>query len=264
MADAHSGLIPSLDERSTLDPRLSFLRSSLEFCQHEDDPTVSRSTDVHGQTSFETFAHLNVQGTFALNPFLGTRPSSAMGPVLFGALGTTDDINHFVFRSLTEMMGDKLTSESIVRYYFGTINTWFTIVEKAVFEPRFEQMWLEPSAETALLSLSMLLIVRAPEENAEASMQNTLYHSVKTLCTLVAVKVPLSIHVLQANLLVCLYELCHFMPQQAYLTLGTCVTIARAFGWLNESFWRHDQWVVRPRELKMFSILWWSLMFLDR
>lgn len=160
-------------------------------------------------------------------------------------------------------MGDKLTSESIVRYYFGTINTWFTVVERAGFEQQFEQMWLEPSAEAGLLSLSMLLIVRAPEENAEASIQNSLYHSVKTLCTLVAVKVPLSTSVLQAHLLVCLYELCHFMPQQAYLTLGTCATIVRAFGWHIESFWSHDQWIVRPRELKMSSILWWSMMFLE-
>ncbi|KUI58400.1 hypothetical protein VP1G_05633 [Cytospora mali] len=83
------------------------------------------------------------------------------------------------------------------------------------------------------------------------------------LCTLVAGKVSLSISILQANLLICLYELCHFMPQQAYLTLGTCVAMARVFGWHNESFWRNDQWIVRPRELKLFSILWWSMVFLE-
>lgn len=244
--------------------RLSFLPSSLEFCQHEDDPIIARSTEVPGQTNFETFAHLNAQGAFALNPFWGNRLGPALSPALFSSLETTEDIHHFVFRSLTEMMGDKLTSESIVRYYFGTINTWFTIVEKAGFEQRFEQLWLKPSAETGLLSLSMLLIVRVPEENAGTSMQNSLYHSVKTLGTLVAVKVPLAVSVLQANLLICLYELCHSMPQQAYLTLGTCATIVRAFGWHSESFWGQDQWILRPRELKMSSILWWAMVFLER
>lgn len=169
-----------------------------------------------------------------------------------------------MFRSVTQMMGDQLTAESIVRYYFGTVNTWFTIVERSGFEPRFGQIWTEPSAETGLLALSMLLIVRAPEDTPGVSMQNSLYHSIKTLCGLVAAKEPMSIPLLQANLLVCLYELCHFMPQQAYMTLGSCVTISRAFGWLSESFWRQDQWIVRPRVLKAYSIIWWSMMFLER
>ncbi|KAK2596873.1 hypothetical protein N8I77_012760 [Diaporthe amygdali] len=237
---------------------------SLEFCQHEDDAAVSRPTEASAQTSFETFASLSAQGAFALNPFLGSQLGPAIGPTLFASLGTTEDIHHFVFRSVTQMMGDQLTAESIVRYYFGTVNTWFTIVERSGFEPRFGQMWTEPSAETGLLALSMLLIVRAPEDTPGVSMQNSLYHSIKTLCGLVTAKEPLSIPLLQANLLVCLYELCHFMPQQAYMTLGSCVTISRAFGWLNESFWRQDQWIVRPRVLKAYSIIWWSMMFLER
>lgn len=264
VGDAHSRLNPASVERCILGLCLLCLHSSLEFCQHEDDPTVSRSTGVPGQTSLETFMQLNSQGAFALTPLLGTRLGPTISPALFASLERTEDVHHFIFRSVTETMGDKLTSESIVRYYFGTINTWFTIVERAGFERRLEQMWLEPSAETGLLSLSMLLIVRAPEENAEISMQNSLYHFAKTLCTLVSVRVPLSVSVLQANLLICLYELCHFMPQQAYLTLGTCVTIVSAFGWLNQDFWRHDQWIVRTRELKMYSILWWSMLFLER
>lgn len=199
-----------------------------------------------------------------MNPFLGNQLGPAVGPALFASLGSTEDIHHFVFRSVTQMMGDQLTAESIVRYYFGTVNTWFTIVERSGFEPRFGQMWTEPSAETGLLALSMLLIVRAPEDTPGVSMQNGLYHSIKTLCGLVAAKEPLSIPLLQANLLVCLYELCHFMPQQAYMTLGSCVTICRAFGWLSESFWRQDQWIVRPRVLKAYSIIWWSMMFLER
>ncbi|KAG6367904.1 hypothetical protein INS49_002103 [Diaporthe citri] len=237
--------------------------SSLEFCQHEDDAAASRPTEASAQTSFETFASLSAQGAFSLNPFLGSQLGPAIGPSLFASLGTTEDIHHFVFRSVTQMMGDQLTAESIVRYYFGTVNTWFTIVERSGFEPRFGQMWTEPSAETGLLALSMLLIVRAPEDTPGVSMQNSLYHSIKTLCGLVAAKEPMSIPLLQANLLVCLYELCHFMPQQAYMTLGSCVTISRAFGWLSESFWRQDQWIVRPRVLKAYSIIWWSMMFLE-
>lgn len=186
-----------------------------------------------------------------------------ISPAIFAPLETTEDVHSFVFRSLKQIMGDRSTAESNVRYYFGTINTWFTVIERASFEERMGRLWAEPSAETALLALCMHLIIRPPEEHPMMSMQNSPYHSVKTLCGIVAAKTPLSVSVVQANLLVCLYELGHLMPQQAYLTLGTCSTIVRAFGWLDESFWRQEQWIVRPGELKLCSLLWWSMIFLD-
>lgn len=217
-------------------------------------------------TSFEPLSSTNVQGTYAVSSFPGTPlgfASPVISPALFAPLESTDDAHSFVFRSLTQIMGDRMTAESSVRYYFGTINTWFTVVERTGFEERMGRIWAEPSAETGLLMLCMHLIIRPPEESPAVSMQNSLYHSVKTLCGIVVGKTPLSVSILQANLLVCLYELGHLMPQQAYLTLGTCITIVRAFGWLEESFWGQDQWMSRPGELKLCSILWWSIMFLE-
>lgn len=161
-------------------------------------------------------------------------------------------------------MGDRMTTESIVQYYFATINSWFTIVEKGRFDEQLEQIWSEPSADTALLTLCMLLVVRSPEESQAVSMQNSLYYSVKALCGIVMTKEPLSTSMLQANLLICLYEAAQFLPQQAYLTLGTCAALVRAFGWLNENFWSQEMWVSRTRELKLCSILWWSMVFLDK
>lgn len=240
--------------------------SSLEFCQHEDDQVPDRPAEASAQTSFEALGSAHAQGVFTVSPLLGSQvspPHPAISPALFVPLETTEDVHHFVSRSLAQIMGDKLTTEGIVRYYFGTVNSWFTIIERRNFEERLERMWSEPSAETGLLALCMLLTARSPEETP-ASVQNSLYHSVKTLCGIVATKTPLSTSVLQANILICLYEFGHLMPQQAYLTLGTCTTIARAFGWLDESFWGQDQWMARARELKLCSILWWSVVFLER
>lgn len=241
--------------------------SSLEFCQHEEDPAASRQAESSARTSFEPPGNINAQGPFSIHPFSGGQlgpVNPTISPALFAPLETTEDVHHFISRSLAQIMGDRLTTESIVRHYFSTINAWFTIIERAGFEDRLERMWTEPSAETGLLALCILLIVRSPEESPLVSMQNSLYHSVKTLCGIVAARAPLSTSLLQANLLLCLYEVCHLMPQQAYLTLGTCITIVRAFGWLEESFWGQDQWIVRARELKLCSILWWSLVFLER
>lgn len=243
------------------------LNSSLEFCQHEDDQAPSHQAEASAHTSFEALGSVTTEGAFAVSPFLGSQlgsPFPAISTALFEPLETTEDVHHYVSRSLAQIVGDRLTTESIVRYYFGTVNSWFTVIERRGFEERLERMWSEPSAETGLLAVCMLLIARSPEETPAGSMQNSLYHSVKTLCGIVTTKTPLSTSILQAHLLICLYELGHLMPQQAYLTLGTCSTIARAFGWFDETFWGQDQWIVRARELKLCSILWWSMVFLER
>lgn len=243
------------------------VNSSLEFCQHEDDLALSQASNTLAQTAFDSLGGANVQGTYAVSPFLGPPLGSANPAIsleLFAPLETTDDVHSFLFRSLSQIMGDRLAVESIVCHYFGTVNTWFTVVERTSFEERLGRLWAEPSAEVGLLALCMQLIVRPPNESQTASMRNSTYHSVKTLCGVVAANTPLSVSMLQANLLICLYELGHLMPQQAYLTLGTCSTIVRAFGWLEESFWGQDLWIRRARELKLCSILWWSMVFLEK
>lgn len=242
-------------------------RSSLEFCQHEDDHAIPPPLNLPAHTSLETLGSVSAPALFPVSPYLGSQlgpVNLTIGPAIFASLETSEDIHHYVSRSVAQILGDQMTVESIVKYYFGTINTWFTIIEKTTFEDRLARMWTEPSAETGLLVLCMLLVVRSPVEGSTStSMQTGLYHAIKTLCGLVMAKVPLSVSILQANLLVGLYELVHFIPQQAFLTLGSCATIVRAFGWVDEAFWGQDQWISRARELKLCSILWWSMVFLE-
>ncbi|PSR79668.1 hypothetical protein BD289DRAFT_375250, partial [Coniella lustricola] len=237
---------------------------SLEFCQHEDDRLSSRPVESPARSSFETYGNLSVTGSYAVHPFIGSQHSPVISPALFEPLETTENVHNYVSRSLAHMIGDQMTAKSVANHYFGTINAWFTIIENTSFEERLDRMWIEPSAETGLLIICMLLIVRSPEETTVVSMQSSLYYSVKTLWGIVAAKTPLSISVLQASLLICLYEIGHLMPQQAYLTLSTCVSIVRAFRWLDETFWAQDQWILRAKELKLCSILWWAMVFLER
>lgn len=189
---------------------------------------------------------------------------TSINPTLFASLETTDSIHGFVFRSLAQIVGDRSTTEGVVQHYFATINSWFTVVEKVTYVQRLSKMWSEPSAEVGLLALAMSLIVQAPSETPGGSMQNNLYLSVKTISSLVATKVPLSASLLQANLLIGLYELCHLMPQQSFLTLGTCLQMSRAFGWLNESFWFQNRWSLHAGQLKLSSILWYAIVYIDR
>lgn len=186
-----------------------------------------------------------------------------LNPSLFASMDNTEDVHSFAYRCLSDILGHRQSIERIVASYFGSVNTWFTIVERASFETALEDMWSTPSAETAILLLAMRLAIRTPVNMSGAGMGDSLYLSAKTLLGIVQTKVPLSMPLLQAELLVAMYEFSHSMPQQAYMTVGRCFQMTRAFGWHYEPFWSEERQNLAPRELKMCSILWWAVVYMD-
>lgn len=189
---------------------------------------------------------------------------ASLSPSLFTSLdGGAEDIHDFVYRSLLQILRDEATIRQVAAEYFGTVNTWFTIVEQASFYEDLDNMFSARSAEVGLLVLCMLLITRTPQQTPGSNMQEGLYLSVKTTFTIVEAKVPLSKHLLQANLLIAMYEHGQSMPQQAYCSLGTCIRMTRAFGWHQQGFWTDERQKAAPAELKMCSLLWWATVFVD-
>lgn len=188
---------------------------------------------------------------------------STVNTSLFGSLDSGEDIHLFMFRSLSDTVGHRQAVEHVTTYYFNSVNCWFTIIEKASFDSQVERMWSFPSAEVALLILCMLLIIRTPNESG-AAMDDGLYLSVKTAFTLVQSKIPSSISLLQAQLLIGLYEYSHGLPQQAFMSMGNCVQMTRSFGWHIRGFWSEERQQLLPADLKLSSILWWALVYVDR
>lgn len=189
--------------------------------------------------------------------------STTLSPSLFTSLDSGESVHSFMFRSLSEMVGQRSNVEQVISFYFGSVNTWFTIVERATFEAQVEDMWATPSAETALLVICMLLIVRTPYENTAPAMDDCLYLSAKAAFALVQSRVPLSTSLLQSKLLIALYEYSHSMPQQAYISLGTCVQMSKAFGWFNKNYWSEERQQLLPAELKLSSIQCWAVVYVD-
>jgi hypothetical protein len=186
-----------------------------------------------------------------------------LNPSLFASMDSTEDVHSFVCRCVTDILGHRQGIDRVVASYFSTVNTWFTIIERSALGASLEEIWTTPSAETAVLLMCMRLAIRIPTLDSVVGMGDSFYLSAKTLLSLVQTKLPLSITLLQAELLVAMYEFSHAMPQQAYMTTGRCFQMTKAFGWHYEPFWSDERQSSVPRELKLCSILWWAVVYMD-
>lgn len=201
-----------------------------------------------------------------LESLLNQPPGARLGtlsPSWFVSLDSGESIHTLMLRGLAEMVGPRPKVEHIVSLYFGSVNTWFTIIERSTFESQVEDMWGTPSAETALLLICMMLITRPPHENQTLGMDDHLYLTVKAGFTLVQNRVTLSFPILQAKLLIAMYEYSHSMPQQAYISLGNCVQMSKTFGWYSNAYWSGERQRQFSTELKLSSIMFWAVVYID-
>lgn len=270
-ADAHSKTQTSSPTSCRQAARLTRSAcSSLQACQHEDDIGLPGGSGGPGPIRFESFIGQMPTPARTYTPVLEqlTAPQpgprwSVLNPAVFSSMDSTEDIHSFACRCLSDILGHRQSVERVVASYFASVNAWLTIIERASFESNIEDMWTTPSAETATLVLCMRLIIRPPTASSPAGMGDSLYLSAKTMLSLVQTKLSLSITLLQAELLVAMYEFAHAMPQQAYMTVGRCFQITKAFGWHYEPFWSEERQNLVPRELKLCSILWWAVVWID-
>lgn len=182
---------------------------------------------------------------------------------LYGPISAAKDIHSLTFGTLLDILVNKPRVKEAVSLYFSGVNTWFTIIERTSFERDLEANWGNLTAETSVMALCMALVARPPNQKSSKGMGDTAYHTTKAMLGLVQSKLPMSVRMLQAELLIAMYEFSQAMPQQAYMTLGHCLQMTKAFGWHNLIFWGIDQQAARPAELKLNSILWWAIVYLD-
>ncbi|KAK4147823.1 uncharacterized protein C8A04DRAFT_24378 [Dichotomopilus funicola] len=182
---------------------------------------------------------------------------------ILGPISAAKDIHSLTFGTLLDVLVNKPRVKEAVSMYFNGVNSWFTIVERATFDRDLEANWGSLKAETSVLALCMALVTYPPNQRTSKGMGDTAYPSTKAIMTLIRSKNPPSLQLLQAELLVALYEFSHSMPHQACLSLGTCLQMTKTFGWHKPDFWSPERQISKPAELKLCSILWWAIVYLD-
>ncbi|RFU29345.1 hypothetical protein B7463_g6992, partial [Scytalidium lignicola] len=161
-----------------------------------------------------------------------------------------------------QLVGDMNEATIIASRYFETVHVWMPIISKKRFYDHHLQPMFYCNADMMLLLLSMKLITAMLPTEA-TNPRTPAYYTAKHFYFEIEASGMMSIQVLQASLLLSLYELGHAIYPSAYLSIGACTRYAYALGINKEAKIRASK-VLTLVELEENKRVWWGIVILDR
>jgi hypothetical protein len=161
-----------------------------------------------------------------------------------------------------DLVGDTASIRTAAIKYFGNVHLYMPIVAKKVFFEHFLNPLYVPSADVLLLFLCIRLAIWEPTTDSSAS-RTLLYSSSKRFYSEIEAAGFSSIQVLQAGVLISLYEVGHAIYPAAFRSIGACVTYARTFRIDEQEVARTDgkiDWIESEERRRV----WWAILILDR
>lgn len=156
------------------------------------------------------------------------------------------------------------TVHRIVGSYFTSTHSWLPIISKERMQRDLNVPLENTSADLASLYLCMRLVgERLPQ--ALQNPQTSFYLSVKGYHFQVESAGLLSVPLLQAGVLLAVYEFGHAILPAAYITIGRCAKIGHAMGIHHGA--SSPQMLQPPTtwtEMEERSRMWWAVLLLDR
>lgn len=169
--------------------------------------------------------------------------------------------------------------------YFHTLHLYIPIISRSRFHDNLVTLGATPSADFSVLLLSMhLVILVPPDHDQHDSFSNrylhggigdsvstetnsqSLYLTAKYLFAQVQCTLPPSVHLIQAGLLIAIYEYTRGQPDQALITISLCARLAYAAR-IHQSARVHANSldVRRTRsEAREEANTWWGIVIYER
>lgn len=174
-------------------------------------------------------------------------------------------------QQVTDLVGDLTATRSVAAEYFETIHLWLPFMSKKLFYEHVLNPLYSPAPHAKLLFLCMRLVVSvpspAPEKGSmqaeEEPWQAPIYLSAKSFLADLEMAGICSIQILQAAILIALFELGHGIYPSAVLTVGQCVRYGVAFGFdgkYRTGTEKGSDWI----EAEERKRAWWAVLILDR
>ena len=163
---------------------------------------------------------------------------------------------------MLDLLGLQGKVEAVSAEFFRTIHRWMPIVSKKRFYGNLLPNFSQRRADTALLFLCMDLVSRPPTSTSK-NPKCRLYLAAKRFHLDAETADVFTVQILQAGILIALYELGHAIYPSAYLSVGACARYGIALG-LNGSVMSQMTRPLTWIEVEERQRTWWAILILDR
>ncbi|KAH8812337.1 fungal-specific transcription factor domain-containing protein [Xylogone sp. PMI_703] len=223
---------------------------------------MGRQCDYRGAPSAVPEGHRS-QGDAVAEPIPNHFPPSFfLDPLLFRHYNLEVRMPKVpVPQEFLDVTGNTALVQSIASQYFSTIHCWFPFLSRTKFYGYLIHQSQQQECDLALLVMCVRLLCTPID--SKRSVQTAMYTRVKQYVTELESAGILKITVLQAEILLAVYEIAHAIYPAAYLTVGACARYGIALGLDKEgSRWEHNlaRWIDNEEKHRA----WWAVVFLDR
>ncbi|USW53994.1 hypothetical protein Slin15195_G073130 [Septoria linicola] len=263
---------PSAEDFAALQQKVADLEGLLTGSSSGSNNSNGSDT-VNGLSSFPSNKNSPTHVLQALSPPTDqsrTWPAVSTFPSLFFLDSDVFDYERFQINSpfvkvppgALSVLGNSAQLRTMIEQYFITVHTYFPIVSKIRLYQHLANPAHAPGADIALLFLAMKLIISELPDGMPPQTQ--LYADVKSFFSYVESQNGFSIQMMQALLLISLYELGHAIYPACYLSIGHAARLGHAMGLHQrdapQMLPRSHTWTEQEEKRRV----WWAVILLDR
>lgn len=158
------------------------------------------------------------------------------------------------------IIGDIDSIRRVAVDYFAAIHRWMPILARFTF---FDSISIETSNNAADVNLRLLAIHLITQTPSPRNSKTPTYLAAKRFYLQAETTGTFTVQVLQAGILIALYELGHGIYPSAYLSIGSCARYGVAIG-LNGATVSHATRALTWGEVEERKRVWWAIVIMDR
>lgn len=170
----------------------------------------------------------------------------------------TLNLESLVTEEVERLVGDVREIQATSQFFFETVHSWMPIVCKIGFSQSLLKRMTHQRAEFFLLVLSMKLCSSRVTE-----ARSHFYQLVRQYYADLERSGVMSLLVLQAGVLIALYEMGHGLYPDAYLSVSECARYGAALG-VDKTIVSRGATSTKWPDLEEARRVWWSILVLDR
>jgi len=159
--------------------------------------------------------------------------------------------------------------DDITARYFQTFHRHLPIISRTRFQNSLIASVVGPSADSSVLLLSICLVTNLPtpeltprDGETHVISRQSLYLATKALLAQVQGFLSTSVHLIQANILLAIYEYANGRPEAAFITITGCARMAYAAHIHDNS--RCDGNPGLQVEVEEARNTWWGIVIYER